>query len=230
MFHRFIVIAEASISPGTLQDCRTLATEFAGYLGEPVAMAVLPKARMRLARTTLLVAGGAEYVEELQPSSTRSAAPMSSAEFLWREDGRPDWAEMWTGFCELALYGGPPHRGDENPVVAPVDLPAEDADTGFNAMVEIRRGIWETTGLFAELAEPGWIAVTCQSKKMAAWLCATIILENVDARCEGERLFLPASPDFELKDEVKSVITVLAKTHHYWKAHVEAQRQAAGAV
>jgi sirohydrochlorin cobaltochelatase len=55
---------------------------------------------------------------------------------------------------------------------------------------------------------------------MAAWLCAAIILENVDARCEEERLLLPAGADFELADQVKSVITVLAKTHHYWQAHV----------
>ena len=90
----------------------------------------------------------------------------------------------------------------------------------------MRRGIWETTGLFAEPAEPGWIAVTCDSTKMAAWLCACIILENVDARCDGEILLLPASPDFQLKNEVKSVITVLAKTNHYWQAHVESQEAA----
>ena len=90
-------------------------------------------------------------------------------------------------------------------------------------IAEIRRGMWETTGLYAEPAEePGWIAVTCHSRKMAAWLCASIILENVDARCEEERLFLPASPDFDLKNEVKSIVTVLAKTNHYWQAHIEA--------
>jgi len=55
---------------------------------------------------------------------------------------------------------------------------------------------------------------------MAAWLCASIILENVDARCEGERLFVPAHASFTLKNQVKSVVTVVAKTHHYWMAHV----------
>jgi Ni2+-binding GTPase involved in maturation of urease and hydrogenase len=30
---------------------------------------------------------------------------------------------------------------------------------------------------------------------------------------------VPCSPSFTLEDEVKSVITVLAKTHHYWRAH-----------
>ena len=35
---------------------------------------------------------------------------MSSAPFVYRDDGQPDWGTMWKGFCELALYGGPPHR------------------------------------------------------------------------------------------------------------------------
>lgn len=55
---------------------------------------------------------------------------------------------------------------------------------------------------------------------MAAWLCATIVLENVEARFEEERLYLPAAQYFKLKDQVKSIVTVLAKTNHYWEAHI----------
>ena len=33
------------------------------------------------------------------------------------------------------------------------------------------------------------------------------------------RLLVPAAPSFTLKDEVKSVITVVAKVHHYWEMH-----------
>jgi hypothetical protein len=47
-----------------------------------------------------------------------------------------------------------------------------------------------------------------------------IILENVGARLEDDRLLLPAGPDYRLTDEVKSIITVVAKTHRYWQAHV----------
>jgi sirohydrochlorin cobaltochelatase len=68
--------------------------------------------------------------------------------------------------------------------------------------------------------------VTCDSKMMSAWLCATIILENVEARSEDDRLYLPASSEFELTNEVKSVVTVLAKTHHYWLAHIAARSMA----
>ena len=39
-------------------------------------------------------------------------------------------------------------------------------------------------------------------------------------RLDDDRLLLPAGPDYRLMDEVKSIITVVAKTHHYWQAHV----------
>jgi sirohydrochlorin cobaltochelatase len=93
-------------------------------------------------------------------------------------------------------------------------------------LAELARGILETTGLEAAPAGPGLIAIRCESPRMAAWLCAAIILENVDARVEGDRLLLPAGPDFRLEDQVKSVITVVAKTHHYWREHLEIGRRA----
>ena len=145
---------------------------------------------------------------------------MSSAPFVWRADGRPDWGSMWTTFCELALYGGPPHRGSDSPLRA---APAGGAaDSAAEMLTEMQRGIWETTGLYAETAVPGTLAVTCDSPVMAAWMCAAIILENVTARVDDDRLLLPAGPGYTLKDEVKSIITVVAKTHHYWSAHVTA--------
>jgi sirohydrochlorin cobaltochelatase len=55
---------------------------------------------------------------------------------------------------------------------------------------------------------------------MAAWMAEAIGLENVAAHADEDRLLLPAGPDYRLKDEVKSIITVVAKTHHYWQAHV----------
>ena len=147
---------------------------------------------------------------------------MSSAPFVWREDGRPDWARMWTTFCELALYGGPPQRGPESPLRAPA---TQAADCDGEMLAEMRRGIWETTGLYAESFGPGWLSVTCDSPMMAAWMCAAIILENVAARVDDDRLLLPAAPGYQLKDEVKSIITVVAKTHHYWQAHVNVAEQ-----
>ncbi|TAJ18662.1 MAG: hypothetical protein EPO65_08470 [Dehalococcoidia bacterium] len=139
---------------------------------------------------------------------------MSSAPFTYREDGRPDWSQMWQSFCELALFGGPPHRGPGNPVQL-VDLDAPAPAVG-DPIGEMRRGIHETTGLVSELTDARWLAITCASERMAAWMCATIILENVDARVSGNVLYVPAHPSFTIEGEVKSVITVVAKTHHYW--------------
>ena len=91
---------------------------------------------------------------------------------------------------------------------------------GQNADAEASLTGRETTGLYAEPGPPGWLAITCESPTMAAWLCAAIILENVEARVDEDRLLLPAGPSFTLTDEVKSIVTVVAKTHHYWQAHV----------
>jgi sirohydrochlorin cobaltochelatase len=142
---------------------------------------------------------------------------MSSAPFLWQEDGRPDWGRMWTTFCELALHGGPPQRGPDNPLREPA---GDGAGCDREMLAEMRRGIWETTGLYAESSEPGWLSVTCDSPEMATWMGEAIVLENVAARVDDDRLLLPAGPGYQLKDEVKSIITVVAKTHHYWQAHV----------
>ena len=161
----------------------------------------------------------AERREIIEPDPAGPAAPMGSAPFVWRPDGRPDWRAMWTSFCELALFGGPPHRGPESALGAAAGT-GERVRRAPDAVAEIRRGIWETTGLYSEPAAPGWLAVTCDSPRMAAWLCATIILENVEARFDEERLLVPADPGFALEDQVKSVITVVAKTHHYWTAHI----------
>jgi hypothetical protein len=146
------------------------------------------------------------------------AAPMTAAPFVWREDGRPDWSSMWTSFCDLALHGGPPHRGIEQMLRGPRTA-GPDAASDPAMVAEIRRGIWETTGLFAEPQSPGWIAVSCESRAMAEWLGAAIVLENVEVRVEDDRVLLPAGPRFRLENEVKSIVTVVAKTHHYGAMH-----------
>jgi Ni2+-binding GTPase involved in maturation of urease and hydrogenase len=152
-----------------------------------------------------------------EPLRDDRAAPMSSAPFVWRVDGRPDWATMWASFCDLALHGGPPHRGRDTALRGAPD--GGQIGSSPEMVEELRRGIVETTGLRAELATPGWLAVTCDTPEMARWLDHAIRLENVESRIDGVRLLVPAGPDFRLEDEVKSVITVVAKTHHYWRVH-----------
>ncbi len=218
MSTRVLLVSPAELPFTILDDWRAQCGSLAEFLGSPVELWRLdggPEPEGWLADA--LRGLSAERVEVIPPRGSASAAPMSAAPFLWRPDGRPDWGAMWSSFCELALFGGPPHRGPESALVAVTDG-GQARDGG--AVEEIRRGIWETTGLYSEPAGPGWLAVTCDSPRMAAWLCATIILENVAARCDEERLLVPADLGFTLEDQVKSVITVVAKTHHYWSAHV----------
>ena len=72
---------------------------------------------------------------------------------------------------------------------------------------------------------PGWVGVRCESEEMAIWLMRAIIVENVMVRREGDVIYLPAGPQFTLKREIKNVVTVIAKTTHYWTAHIVAKRQ-----
>ena len=225
MAGRLVLVVDASLSTTEQQACADAASALAGQTGLPVTVATVPLTRLDDLRDAL--AGDVETNRrEYQPSPRPDASPMSSAPFLWRDDGRPDWGSMWTSFCELALYGGPPQRGPDSPLVAPAGGAAK---SDGEMLAEMKRGVWETTGLYAESTEPGWLTITCDSPKMAAWMCAAIILENVHARIDDDRLIVPAGPNYQLKDEVKSIVTVIAKTHHYWQAHVTSTTPAGGA-
>ena len=211
---RLLLLIDAELSADARQACADAAARLAEQTGLPVGVAAVPIARLDAVQDTVRRDPEARRREYAPPAP---AAPMGAAPFLWTADGRPDWGGMWTTFCELALYGGPPHRGPDSALRAS----APGASASDAAMLaEMRRGIWETTGLYAEPTGPGWLAITCETPTMAAWMCAAIILENVDARVEDDRLLVPAGPAYTLADQVKSIITVVAKTHHYWTAHV----------
>ena len=217
MAGRLVLVTDVDLPAAVRQACADLASALANQAGMPVTVASAPIRYLDALQDSLRRDAETQRREYAPSARVDPASPMTSAPFLWRPDGRPDWGSMWTTFCELALYGGPPQRGPESPLRA---APRGAVESDGEMLGEMRRGIWETTGLFAETAEPGWLAVTCDSPTMAAWMCAAIILENVGARVDDDRLLLPARSDYQLKDEVKSIITVVAKTHHYWQAHV----------
>ncbi len=155
-----------------------------------------------------------------QGKKVSSAAPMGSAPMHYTEEGQVAWDQMWTDFCDLAVDGGPPHRGD---LLEPVSLEEIHADPeGYERAVrEIERGF----SLVAPLASvksttPGWVGLACEDEEMALWMLQAIIPENVSVRREGQNLFLPAGPAFEIEKEIKNVITVVAKTYHYWSEHL----------
>ena len=88
------------------------------------------------------------------------------------------------------------------------------------------------TDLQAQLSPiPGWVRVLCLSDEMAAWLLRAIVMENVAVRREGRALDLPAAPGFRIEKEIKNVVTVIAKTCHYWMGHMpRSQKQAIAAL
>ena len=215
---RIVLMVDAQAPDATRAACDEVAATLAQRTGMPVTLAQVPIQTLDAVQPVLRRPPG--RFREIDPPSGPDPTVMSAAPFVWRRDGRPDWGAMWTTFCDLALYGGPPQRGAESALLAPDR--AADASTAAPSTIlaELQRGILETTGLAAEAADPGWIAIVCESRRMAAWLCAAIILENVDARIEADRLLVPAGSDFVLEDQIRSVITVVAKTHHYWREHL----------
>jgi sirohydrochlorin cobaltochelatase len=160
--------------------------------------------------------------DQVRPTS------MGTAALRFAPDGKVAWDEMWTSFCDLALAGGPSHRGTLLEAVPAADALAEP-EKYQEVVAEIERGIKLVTGLpVVPSRTVGWVGVRCDSEEMAVWLMRAIIVENVMVRREGDVLYLPAGPRFTLKREIKNVVTVIAKTCHYWTAHLAARRLTSG--
>jgi len=159
--------------------------------------------------------------DDIQPVS------MGSAPLKLDADGDVAWDEMWGSFCDLAMAGGPPHKGLLLQPGTAADIAADPSR--FAAVVnEIIRGIWMVSRLDAGAsADPGWIRVECLSEAMAGWLLRAIVMENVAVRSGITAIGLPAAPSFRLEKEIKNVITVVAKTTHYWLGHMMVGQQRA---
>ena len=129
--------------------------------------------------------------ESIQPVS------MGSAALRYATDGRVAWDLMWDSYCDLAMAGGPPHKGT---LLAPGSAAEVEAQPGRYQEVtdEICRGITLVTDLQAVVsAVPGWVRVRCYSEEMAGWLLRAIVMENVAVRRERDAIELPAAPRFD---------------------------------
>jgi hypothetical protein len=142
---------------------------------------------------------------------------MCSAPLVYNQDGTVAWEQMWDTFCDLASAGGPPHRG--NMLAAPIQ---EDNTTPAYQQVghELIRGIRLVSGLEATHAKPGWLATKCLHAAQARWMAEQIMQENVQSFADGDFFFVPIASAYTLSGEIKNVITVVAKTSHYWQDHV----------
>ena len=148
-----------------------------------------------------------------------SAAPMGTAPMRYDDDGQIAWNEMWTTYCDLALAGGPSHRDTLLEPVPPDEVLASLEDYE-RVVAEIERGMRLVTGLPTVRSEKlGWVGLRCTDEEMALWMLRAIVVENVCVRREGSVLYLPAGPTFQMEKEIKNVVTVIAKTHHYWTEH-----------
>lgn len=163
---------------------------------------------------TLLPEQYQDRYESVKPVS------MGSAGLQFGADGKVAWDEMWGSFCDLAMAGGPPHKGM---LLEPgsAESIAELSERYAEVTAEICRGIQMVSEIPAVPSpEPGWIEADCENATMAEWLARAIVMENVSAFHRDGILFLPAGPNFRLEKEIKNVITAIAKTSHYWLDHM----------
>jgi hypothetical protein len=135
-------------------------------------------------------------------------------------DGNVAWDRIWGSFCDLAMAGGPPHKGKLLEPGTPESILAEPTRYA-EVCDEIVRGIELAARLqAAPSSSPGWLRVRCRNHTMAEWLLRAITMENVSVRLEESAILLPAGPAFRVEKEIKNVITVIAKTTHYWSGHL----------
>ena len=166
--------------------------------------------------------------EEYQNSFERvEPVPMRSAGLKYRADGRVAWDEIWGSFCDLAMAGGPPHKGTLLEPGRSAEIEAQP-ERYEEVAEEICRGVRMAADLDAEPSPvPGWVRVICSNAAMSGWLLRAIVMENVAVRSAGARLDVPAAPHFRLDKEIKNVVTVVAKTSHYWLGHMPRTQQRA---
>ena len=164
--------------------------------------------------TALLPQEYQDTYEDVEPT------PMGSAGLKYAAVGTVAWNEIWQSFCDLAMAGGPPHKGRLLEPATPSEIAAQP-ERHDEVVREIQRGVALVTDLPADPSpRPGWVRVECDSAGMAGWLLRAIVMENVSAHAEETSLDLPAGPGYRVDKEIKNVITVIAKTCHYWSGHM----------
>lgn len=159
---------------------------------------------------------------------TVAPTSMGSAGLLYGQDGRVAWDRIWTSFCDLALAGGPPHRGK---LLEPVSRAEATADPERQRLVvaEIDRAIGLTSGFrVLDGYAPGWVGLPCTTVAEAAWMHLAVTAENVSVRRRGVVLQLPAGPEFRPEKEIKNLVVAMAKASHYWEGHLTYSQQSLG--
>ena len=144
-----------------------------------------------------------------------------SAELVFDDEGNVAWNRIWGDFCDLALAGGPPHRETMLSFSNRDDV-VENRGAYERVVTELLRAIGMVTGWPTRRSvELGRFELVCPDEDAATWLEEAINYENVRAKRNGAALQLPVGADFQVKTEIKNVVTAVAKAHHYWMEHRE---------
>lgn len=158
---------------------------------------------------------------------TLAAPPMGGAGLQYDAEGRVAWDRIWQRFCDLAMAGGPPHKGRLLGPGLAQDIAAQP-EAYLDLQDEALRGLTMASELPSEESPHlGWVRVVCHSEVMAQWMLRAITMENVAVRREGRALDLPLAPHFRVEKELKNIITVTAKTTHYWMGHIPREQKIA---
>ena len=153
--------------------------------------------------------------EEVQPVS------MGSAGLKYGSDGKVAWNEMWATFCDLAMAGGPPHKGM---LLEPGTQVEIDANSG-----RLRTGRRRDCARRATGDRPrgpslrrSRLGARGLSQRRDGWMAAASDRdgERLGSRATDRRSTFPPAPRYRVEKEIKNVVTVIAKTCHYWTGHM----------
>src|SRR3984957_5446163 len=93
--------------------------------------------------------------EDVQPVS------MGSAALKYESDGKVAWNDIWATFCDLAMAGGPPHKGTLLESGSQAEIDAKP-DEYRQVIEEIIRGVNMVTNLSAAPSPAlGWVRMDC---------------------------------------------------------------------
>lgn len=142
---------------------------------------------------------------------------MSSAPFVYDNDGKVAWNKMWDSYCDLAIEGGPPHRNDR--LISKGTSNNFNSENYKNAVKEIERAFSLLIPFKYKTANNGYIEIALGNHNIADWYANIINSENVECQVKENKIFLPINDDFTLEKEIKNIVTVVAKAFHYWSLH-----------
>lgn len=146
------------------------------------------------------------------------AKPMAAAPIVYDDSGKVAWDKMWDSYCNLAKEGGPSHRGKDQSIIKKSHITPETEEYRA-AMNEALRGVGLIVPYKLSEDNDGWITLELETSNKAKWFNEVINEENVEAKQNGKTILLPINDDFDVTHDVKSIITVVGKAHHYWKIH-----------